>query len=87
MSLTLPPEFESFVSTRVAAGAYPSEDEVLRAAFSLLEQREKLLEQIDEGTAQLRSGGYIEYGLEDRERFLKDIESTAKSYSGTKESP
>ena len=37
MSLALPPEFESFVSVRVASGAYASEQDVLRTAFDLLE--------------------------------------------------
>jgi putative addiction module CopG family antidote len=56
--MLLPPEFEAFVNTRVASGAYASEQEVLQTAFQLLERREKLLAHIDEGTQQLRAGQY-----------------------------
>ena len=77
MSIMLPPEFEAFVHTRVASGAYASEQDVLRTAFDLLEKRESLLAHIDEGTRQLRSGEFTEYGEGDREKFLADIAITA----------
>jgi putative addiction module CopG family antidote len=73
MSMLLPPEFEAFVNTRVASGAYASEQEVLQTAFELLQRREDLLAHIDEGTKQLRAGQYREYGQNDREKFLADI--------------
>ena len=73
MSMLLPPEFEAFVSTRVASGAYASEQEVLRTAFELLQRRDDLLAHIDEGTRQLRAGQYREYGENDRQIFIADI--------------
>lgn len=73
MSITLPPEFEAFVDTRVASGAYASAQDVLRTAFDLLQKRERLLSHIDEGTGQLRTGQFSEYGAGDRERFLSDV--------------
>ena len=75
MSMPLPPEFEAFIHTRVASGAYASEQDVLRSAFELLAKREQLLEHIDEGTKQLRSGEFVEYSESDRGRFLADIEA------------
>jgi putative addiction module CopG family antidote len=77
MSLTLPPEFEAFIHTRVASGAYASEQEVLRTAFDLLVMRESLLAHIDEGTRQLRSGQFAEYAEADRDKFLTNIETAA----------
>ena len=73
MSIMLPPEFEALVNVRVASGAYASEQEVLRTAFSLLQRRDDLLAHIDEGTQELRAGKYLEYGENDRERFLTDV--------------
>lgn len=73
MSIVLPPEFEAFVSTRVASGAYASEQEVLRIAFDLLQRRDELLAHIDEGTQQLRAGQYREYGENDRQVFIADV--------------
>jgi putative addiction module CopG family antidote len=73
MSIMLPPEFEALVNVRVASGAYASEQEVLRTAFSLLQRRDDLLAHIDEGTQELRAGKYQEYGENDRERFLADV--------------
>lgn len=82
MSLALPPEFESFVNVRVASGAYASEKEVLRTAFGLLERREQLLAHIDEGTRQLRSGEFQEYGEGDRDRFRVDISDSQLNSEG-----
>ncbi len=77
MSLMLPPEFESFVHTRVASGVYASEQDVLRTAFGLLEKHESLLAHIDEGSRQLQAGEYAEYSVDDREKFLSDIAAAA----------
>ncbi len=73
MSIVLPPELEAFVSTRVASGAYASEQDVLRTAFDLLQRRDDLLAHIDEGTQQLRAGQHSEYGENDRQIFIADI--------------
>jgi putative addiction module CopG family antidote len=73
----LPPEFETFVLSRLASGAYASEQEVLRTALDLLEKRESLLAHIDEGTRHLHTGQFTEYGDGDREKFLADIAVSA----------
>lgn len=77
MSLMLPPEFETFVHSRVASGAYSSEQEVLRTAFDLLARRESLLAHIDEGRDQLRKGQFTEYSEVDRDKFVADIAAAA----------
>ncbi len=73
MSIMLPPEFEAFVHTCVASGAYALEQDVFRTAFDLLAKRESLLAHIDEGTRQFRTGQFAEYGEREREKFLADI--------------
>jgi putative addiction module CopG family antidote len=87
MSSTLPPEFEAFVHARVASGAYPSEQAVLRTAFDLLERRERLLEQIDEGTQQLLAGQFTEYGEDEHGKFLADITATAARLDAARTQP
>jgi putative addiction module CopG family antidote len=77
MSLTLPPEFEAFIHTRVASGAYTSEHDVLRIAFNLLQKRESLLAHIDEGMRQLQAAEFSEYGDGDRDKFVADIATAA----------
>lgn len=77
MSIILPPEFELFVAARVTSGEYASERDVLQTAFGLLEHREKLLAHIQEGTQQLRSGQYQEYGENEAAKFHSDIVAEA----------
>ena len=78
MNFVLSSEFQSFVNVRVASGAYPSEQAVLQTAFDLLERREKLLAQIEEGDRQLRAGEFTEYGDGDVERFVNEISAASK---------
>ena len=73
VSLTLSPEFDAFIQGRVASGAYASEHDVLQVAFNLLEKRESLLAQIDEGRSQLTRGEFTEYGEIDRDKFIANI--------------
>jgi putative addiction module CopG family antidote len=63
MSVTLSGEFVRFIATRVESGSYPSADDVLREAFALLEEKERLLQHVDEGIAQLQSGEFTDYSL------------------------
>lgn len=73
MTIEVPGEFVAFVQQRVASGIYASESEVVRAAFDLLEKRERLLEKIDAGVAQLAAGEFTEYDANSRARFLADV--------------
>ena len=79
MNFVLSSEFQSSVNVRVASGAYPSEQAVLQTAFALLERREKLLAQIEEGDRQLRAGEFTEYGDGDVERFVNEISAASKT--------
>ena len=81
MNLTLSPEFQSFVDVRVASGKYPSEQAVLRTAFDLLERREKVLGQIEEGDRQLRDGDFTEYNEGDVEQFAAQIRQLSEQLS------
>jgi putative addiction module CopG family antidote len=83
MSIVLPPEFEEFVQRQVSSGAYGSQQEVLQTALSLLKRRQVLLAHIDEGTEDLRSGRYVEYGKGDRDRFVRDIATGSQAKSLT----
>jgi putative addiction module CopG family antidote len=83
MSIVLPPEFEEFVQRQVSLGAYGSQQEVLQTALNLLKRRQFLLAHIDEGTDDLRSGCYVEYGEGDRDRFVRDIASGSQTASPT----
>ncbi|HVA51656.1 MAG TPA: type II toxin-antitoxin system ParD family antitoxin [Pirellulales bacterium] len=78
MGLQLSEEFESFVQQRVESGVYPSAGEVVRTAFGLLEQRERLLAKLDAGIAQFSTGEFTEHDDESLERFLDDIETEAR---------
>lgn len=82
MSIQLPADLEPFVAERVARGAYSSEHDVIRAAFSLLEDRERLVRQIEAGFEQIRYGQFTEYGPESLPQFLANIR--AKSEELTK---
>lgn len=64
-----------FVQQRINSGVYTSFDEVVRTAFDLLKQRERLLAMIDAGTAQFASGEFAEYDDNSFERFFDDIEA------------
>ena len=73
MSIQVPDDLEPFVAERVTNGAYPSHGDVIRAALCLLEDRERLVQQIDEGFKQLRSGQSTEYRPESQSTFLANV--------------
>jgi putative addiction module CopG family antidote len=73
MSIVLPPDLEEFVKHRVSGGDYPSDAEVIREAFRLLERREELLRHIDEGTRQLANGQFTEYDDVSLKQFIDDV--------------
>lgn len=47
----LPPDFEDFVTSRVASGRYASEDEVIREGLRLLEEQETAEESLRSAVA------------------------------------
>jgi putative addiction module CopG family antidote len=46
MTITLPPEFEAAVADRVANGSFASENDVIREALELLDERERCSERL-----------------------------------------
>lgn len=79
MSIQLPSDLEPFVEQRVASGAYPSQVDVIRAAFSLLEERERLVRDIEAGFTQIRNGQYTEYGPDSLPQFLANIRDKSEA--------
>lgn len=73
MSVTLSGDLARFVATRVENGSYPSADDVLREAFALLEEKERLLQRVDEGIAQLQAGEFNDYSLAGLQAFFDQI--------------
>lgn len=78
LSIALPPDLEQFVSSRVAAGSYPSEGEVIRDGLRLLQQRETENESIGQLRAQIAVGlEQAERGdLHDGDEFFRSLKET-----------
>lgn len=84
MNIELSPELHEFVQTRVASGAYSSGGDVIRAAFALLNERERLVAEIDAGKRQLDSCEFTEYGEQSLPEFLKDLEAASRRLATSK---
>jgi len=88
MEITLTPEQEAFIRTRIDSGRYKSTEDAVRAALEVWAEFERdrieLMALIDEGDAALESGDYTEYddeGLKQLgERIKREgLERLAKS--------
>lgn len=73
MSIEFPSDLESFVNQRVESGAYGNHGDVIRAAFSLLKERERLVQAIEAGFAQIRDGQFTEYSAGAVSSFVANI--------------
>jgi len=64
MNIPLKPEHENFITSQIEKGKYTNADEVISAAFKLLEEREhkleKLRRKIGVGTEQIAQGQVID---------------------------
>ena len=60
MNITLKPEFEQFIQAQLAAGRYPTLDDLVGEALALLVQQEQRLDELRHkiavGTEQIRNG-------------------------------
>jgi Arc/MetJ-type ribon-helix-helix transcriptional regulator len=65
MSTDLSPQNEQFIQHAVSRGIFHDRGQALDEAVELLRRRQELLDHIDEGTRQLRSGEGIELLGED----------------------
>lgn len=54
MSIQVPSDLEPFVDRCTATGAYANHAEVVRAAFALLQERERLAQEISAGFKQIK---------------------------------
>ena len=64
---SLPPEIDSLVQQKLASGTYASEEAVLRAALSALDEHEETVGAISQGYDDLHAGRYQSLGDADRE--------------------
>lgn len=77
MDFTLDPEFESFIHRKMETGRYDSASDVVRDAFRLMDERDRLQalrkdemrRQIADGMASLRAGKHV-----DGDTFLAEME-------------
>lgn len=82
LNVSLSPELDDFVATRVASGRYLTASEVVRDGLRLLEERERLREEtltrvrqkVEEGFASLDRGEGV-----DGETVLAELERRVKS--------
>jgi Arc/MetJ-type ribon-helix-helix transcriptional regulator len=86
MSTNLSPENEQFIEFAIASGTFHDRGEALDRAVDLL-RRQQLLDRIDEGTRQLRSGEGIELrGDEELHAFFDGIRAEGiKRYAERKQ--
>lgn len=82
LNVSLSPELDDFVATRVSSGRYLTASEVVRDGLRLLEERERLREEtltrvrqkVEEGFASLDRGEGV-----DGEAVLAELERRVKS--------
>lgn len=73
MNVDISPEHREFVRDELENGHFSTEQELFDEAIELLRARQSLLSKIDEGLDQLARGDAVEYGIDDRKRFIADI--------------
>lgn len=78
MSCSVPPEIEQYVQQVVASGRYDSAEDVVRAAFRLLQEQERRWESlradIQSGFGELERGEGIEMDEATLREFFDDIQ-------------
>jgi Arc/MetJ-type ribon-helix-helix transcriptional regulator len=88
MSSGISPENERFIDRAVRTGRFPDRGSALDAAVDLLKRRLELVEHIDEGTRQLRSGQYTEYDERGLDEFFDAVQRLGRQrYEAHKKSP
>ncbi|HUT10421.1 MAG TPA: hypothetical protein VMY42_07990 [Thermoguttaceae bacterium] len=80
MSSGLSPENEQFIQHAVECGTFQSREQALDEAVELLKRRQQLLDHIDKGTAQLRSGQYTDYDEEGLKEFFDEIRAEGRTH-------
>ena len=75
MNSELSPENEQFIASAVARGDFQSRADALNLGVGLLKQRRQLLDELDEGIHQLRTGDFREYDSEGLQRLFERIQT------------
>lgn len=81
MTVTLSPQLEELIRSKVASGRYRDADEVIREALELLdehEQAERLRAALAIGEEQFERGEYVEYTPDFFEQAKREAREQAK---------
>ena len=87
MNVSLTPELEKLVASKVASGLYLSASEVVREGLRLLgerdalnvERRKEVHAKIREGLTELNRGDYTDYDAVSLDRRVSEIKSTGRA--------
>ena len=75
-TIALGPHLEAFVQESVATGRYNNVSEVIREGVRLLEEREKVLRELDMALAEGEASGFSSLSQEELIRRIEDEEDT-----------
>ena len=86
MNISLTPELEKLVQSKVASGLYNSASEVIRESLRLLHERDQIRElrlqelraEIRKGVDQLEQGEYKIYETDELETLVSDIQKQGR---------
>jgi antitoxin ParD1/3/4 len=83
MEVHLPPQQQAFIEQNVRAGRFASENDALRQAVELLQERESELEHlraaVDESDADIDHGRYSEYSDETLPHLLDELKTEGRA--------
>ncbi|MGK7892777.1 MAG: type II toxin-antitoxin system ParD family antitoxin [Xenococcus sp. (in: cyanobacteria)] len=87
MNISLTPELEKLVQSKVASGLYNSASEVIRESLRLLHERDKIRElrlqelraEIRKGVEQLEQGEYTIYETDELETLVSDVQQQGRT--------
>jgi Arc/MetJ-type ribon-helix-helix transcriptional regulator len=86
MSTDLSPQYEQFIEEAVKNGLFRDRRHALEEAVRLLRRRAELLEHIDEGTRQLRTGQFQEVDEAGLRALFDDIQTRGQArYTASKD--
>jgi len=92
MNVSLPPEFEELVNSKVASGAYHSASDVIQEGLRLLNehdraleaQREELRREIAKGFDAINRGEFTDYDRSSVSRIADEIKSEGRRRAETR---
>lgn len=87
MNVSLTPELEKLIQSKVDSGLYNSASEVVRESLRLLHERdrirevrlEELRQEIQKGVKQLENGKYTVYETDDLGNLISDIKQQGRA--------